>query len=80
MQGGGGGGGGLPVSFPFLLSPRYSRDQNLRSHATHGTSLARERLLRMLNGTSLHAASFAPIYLRFAFICWLGQRIVTNKY
>ena len=37
-----------PCSFPFLLSPKFSRDQNLRSHATDSTSLARELLLRRL--------------------------------
>ena len=52
---GGGGGGGLPVSvptlplpfptFPFLLSPQFSRDQNLRSHATHSTILFLQSLL-----------------------------------
>ena len=34
--------------FPFVLFPQFSRNQNLRWHATHSTLLARERLLRRL--------------------------------
>ena len=45
--------GPLPALFPFLLSPQFSRDQNLRSHVTYSTSLARERLLRRLPTTEL---------------------------
>ena len=49
----------LPAPFPFLLSPQFSRDRNLRSHATHSNLLARERLLRRL--TKVRTNCFAVV-------------------
>ena len=37
------------VRAKILVTRKSGRDQNLRSHATHSTSLARERLLRRLD-------------------------------
>ena len=56
----------LPAPFPFLLSPQFSRDQNLRSHATHSTSLARVHLLRRL------------VFFSLVFFCELSLKLVDN--